>query len=176
MSATPSQIGTGDRRRRREQVIMFSIGAQKFAIAAAAVQEIKSTDSLAGSAVEIERPSLPKVRHTVARGRRTYYVLSGCAHFGLSATRPAMVLILRDYPVAVLVDGVEGMTDISTVAALPLAFQGAERTWYRGLVTLKDRVVPLIYPGGFLTVEEIHMLDGEDAAQAPTGGVEGVSA
>ena len=176
MKAAPSQIGTTRGRPRRESVIVFSIAAQTFAIAAAAVREIKSTDSLAGSAVEIERPSLSKVRHMIARGRRTYYVVSACVHFALSVTRPALLLILRDHPVAVLVDAVEGMTEITSVAALPLAFQGAERAWYRGLVTLKDRVVPLIYPGGFLTPEEIHMLDSEDATQVPAGGVEGVSA
>src|ERR1700735_3806121 len=119
-----------------EAMILFCIANQTFAIAADAVQEIRSTDSLGGSAIEIEQAELPKVRHLVERSHRTYYVVSGCAHFGLRVTRPTLVLILRQIRTAVLVDSIERMADVSRVHALPQAFQGAERHWYRGLIYL----------------------------------------
>jgi len=147
------------RSRSTEAVILFCIGTQTFAIAADAVQEIRSTDSLATAAVEMELAEVPKVRHLVERSHRTYYVVSGCAHFGLRATRPTLVLILRQIRTAVLVDSIERMAEIPTVHALPQAFQGAERHWYRGLTYLEDRVIPVIKPDGFLTPQEFARLD-----------------
>ena len=123
------------------------------------MQEIRSTDSLAGAAIEIEQAEVPKVRHLVERGQRTYFVVSGCAHFGLRVTRPTLVLILRQIRAAVLVDSIERMAEIPTVHALPQAFQGAERKWYRGLTYLEDRVIPVINPDGFLTPQEFARLD-----------------
>jgi len=142
-----------------EAVILFCIANQTFAIAADAVQEIRSTDSLGGAAIEIEEADVPKVRHLVERARRTYYVVSGCSHFGLRLTRPTLVLILRQIRAAVLVDSIERMADVSKIHPLPRAFEGEERKWYRGLTYLEDRVIPLIHPGGFLTVEEFARLD-----------------
>jgi len=102
------------RSRSTEAVILFCIGTQTFAIAADAVQEIRSTDSLANpAAVEMELAEVPKVRHLVERSHRTYYVVSGCAHFGLRVTRPTLVLILRQIRTAVLVDSIERMADVS---------------------------------------------------------------
>src|SRR5580693_5024131 len=88
--------------RPREQVAVFSIGQYSFVISAASVQEIRSTDSLGGSVVDLDRPVSRKVRHIVERDARTYYVVSGCEHFHLRTSRPATVLILRSAPVAVL--------------------------------------------------------------------------
>lgn len=147
------------RARASEAVILFCIANQTFAIAADAVQEIRSTDSLGGAAIEIEQADVPKVRHLVERARRTYYVVSGCAHFGLRVTRPTLVLILRQIRAAVLVDSIERMADITKIHPLPRAFEGEERKWYRGLTYLEDRVIPVIHPGGFLTVEEFLRLD-----------------
>ena len=147
------------RARHPERVILFFVSNQLFAIAADAVQEIRCTDSLAGAAVEIENSQLPKVRHTVERGRHTYYVVNGCVHFGLPVTRPALVLILRQLRVVVLVDRIERMAEISGVYALPAAFAGDERRWYRGLAYLDDMVIPVINPAGFLTAEQFQLLD-----------------
>lgn len=147
------------RARASEAVILFCIANQTFAIAADAVQEIRSTDSLGGAAIEIEQADVPKVRHLIERARRTYYVVSGCAHFGLRVTRPTLVLILRQIRAAVLVDSIERMADVTKIQPLPRAFEGAERKWYRGLTYLEDRVIPVIHPGGFLTVEEFARLD-----------------
>jgi chemotaxis signal transduction protein len=147
------------RARSTEAVILFCIGTQTFAIAADAVQEIRSTDSLATAAIEMELAEVPKVRHLVERSHRTYYVVSGCDHFGLRVTRPTLVLILRQIRTAVLVDSIERMADVASVHALPQAFQGEERHWYRGLIYLEDRVIPVIKPDGFLKPEEFARLD-----------------
>ena len=156
------------RARASEAVILFCIANQTFAIAADAVQEIRSTDSLGGKAIEIEQAEVPKVRHLVERARRTYYVVSGCAHFGLRVTRPTLVLILRQIRAAVLVDSIERMADVATIHPLPRGFQGEERKWYRGLTYLEDRVIPVINPGGFLTVEEFGRLDQAAAVSIAT--------
>ena len=156
------------RTRASEAVILFCIANQTFAIAADAVQEIRSTDSLGGTAIEIEQAEVPKVRHLVERARRTYYVVSGCAHFGLRVTRPTLVLILRQIRAAVLVDSIERMADVATIHPLPRGFQGEERKWYRGLTYLEDRVIPVINPGGFLTVEEFARLDQAAAVSIAT--------
>jgi chemotaxis signal transduction protein len=142
-----------------ERVILFYVSGQIFAISAEAVQEIRSTDSLAGSAIEIENSELPKVRHTFERGRQTYYVVNACLHFHLPVERPALVLILRQQRVAVLVDRIDRMAEILAVYALPDAFAGEERRWYRGLTYLDDTVIPVIDPAGFVSAEEFGSLD-----------------
>jgi chemotaxis signal transduction protein len=159
--------------RKSEAVILFSIAGRMFVIAADAVQEIRSTDSLAGAAVEMEQPGLPKVRHTLDRGNKTYYVVNAGAHFGLPVTRPTLVLILRQFRAAFLVDRIERLAEIVTVHPLPRAFTGEEKRWYRGLAHLDDRVIPVIQPSGFLTPEEFHQLDRSTrlaAAQRETEG------
>lgn len=145
--------------RRPEAVILFTVANQLLAIAAEAVQEIRSTDSL-GSALEIEQQEIAKVRHTIERGHRTYYVVNACAHFGSRVVRPTLVLMLRQIRAAILVDKIERMAEISGLHALPRAFSGAERQWYRGLAYVDDQVIPVVNPLGFLTAEEFGRLDG----------------
>jgi len=147
------------RARHAERVILFFVSGQLFAISAEAVQEIRSTDSLAGAAVEIENPELPKVRHVVERGGQVYCVVNACLHFGLPVARPGLVLILRQMRVAVLVERIERMAEISAVYALPAAFIGDERHWYRGLSYLDDGVIPVIDPAGFLRPAEFQRLE-----------------
>jgi chemotaxis signal transduction protein len=161
------------RARKPETVVLFVVANQTFAIAADAVQEIRSTDSLAGAAIEIDQIEIGKVRHTVERGRRTYFVVNAGMHFGLPVTRPTLVLILRNQRVAVLIDRIERMAEISGVHPLPLAFSGDERRWYRGLAQVDDLVIPVIRPDGFLTEEEFRTLDlavQGSASQLPLDG------
>jgi chemotaxis signal transduction protein len=148
--------------RRPEAVILFTVANQLFAIAAEAVQEIRSTDSL-GAALEIEQREIPKVRHTIERGHRTYYAVNACAHFGLRVVRPTLVLMLRQIRAAILVDKIERMAEISGLHALPRAFTGAERQWYRGLAYVDDQVIPVVNSLGFLTAEEFGRLDSATA-------------
>jgi hypothetical protein len=144
---------------RSETVILFFVANQMFAIAANSVQEIRSTDSLAGAANELDGSALPQVRHTIERARRTYYVVNAGMHFGLPVTRPSLVLILRQLRVAVLVDRIERMAEVSAVYPLPQAFQGEELRWYRGLAYVGDLVVPVVETTGFLTPAEFQLLD-----------------
>jgi chemotaxis signal transduction protein len=166
--STPSH-----RLRKPETMVLFLVANQMFAIAADSVQEIRSTDSLAGAANEIEQPELPKVRHTIERGHRIYYVVNAGTHFGLPVTRPALVLILRQLRTAVLIDRIERMAEISTVYPLPLAFTGEESRWYRCLAYVDDLVIPVVQPSGFLTAKEVQRLDRATKAAASQRELEG---
>lgn len=148
--------------RPREQVAVFSIAEYSFAISAASVQEIRSTDSLGGTVVDLDRPVMRKVRHIVERDARSYYVVSGYEHFHLPQSRPTTVLILRNAPVAVLVDRIEEMAEMRVLLALPQSFQGEERTWYRGLTVLDRKVLPVANPLGFLTAVELQHLEEQN--------------
>jgi chemotaxis signal transduction protein len=145
--------------RRGEPAILFSVGHQMFAISAQTVQEIRSTDGLAGEASEIKAPLLASVRHTLEHGRRNLYVVNACAHFDLPVARPALVLILRKIRVAVLVDRIERMADIPALYPLPKVFRGHERRWYRGLTYVDDQVIPVVDPQGFISAPEFEQLD-----------------
>jgi hypothetical protein len=61
--------------------------------------------------------------------------------------------------VALLVDGIEKMPTMSRLQALPGAFCHEERAWYRGLTVLDQNVIPVVNPCGFLTAEELALLD-----------------
>jgi len=148
--------------RPREQVAVFSIGQYSFVISAAAIQEIRSTDSLGGAVMDLDRPVLRKVRHIVERDSRSYYVVSGYEHFRLPQSRPTTVLILRNAPAAILVDQIEEMAEMRVLLALPHSFVGEERTWYRGLTVLDRRVLPVVNPIGFLSSRELKQLEDQN--------------
>lgn len=148
--------------RRREQIAVFSIGQYSFVVSAASVQEIRSTDGLGGTIVELDRPVLRKVRHIVERDARSYYVVSGYEHFDLPPSRPTTVLILRGAPAAVLVDRIEEMAEMRVLLELPQSFRGEERTWYRGLTVLERKVLPVVNPSGFLTPRELLQLEEQN--------------
>jgi chemotaxis signal transduction protein len=170
MTQTADQSQVPRHASRREQTVMFSISGRTFLISAGAVQEIRSTDGLGGVVTELERPVLRKVRHIVERDARAYYVVSGCEHFHLPLSRPTSVLILRNAPVAVLVDRIEEMAEIRVLLALPRSFQGEERAWYRGLTVLERRVLPVVNPLGFLTPAELQRLEEQNPVLLQAGG------
>jgi chemotaxis signal transduction protein len=153
--APPAKQGAA----RTEQIILFRVGGQLFAISSASVQEVRSADSLGGSTTELSQPGLRKVRHVVRRGGDTVYVINGAMHFGLPATPATLVFVLRHTRTALLIDGIEKMTTMTRLQALPKAFCHEERQWYRGLTTLDQSVVPVVEPEGFLTPEEMALLD-----------------
>jgi len=144
---------------RTEQIILFRASNQIFAISSASVQEVRSVDSLAGAAVEVNEGSLAKVRHAIQRGDRNLYVVNAPLHFGLRPTPAALIFLLRKSRVALLVDGIEKMTTMSRLQALPGAFCHEERAWYRGVTVLDQNVIPVVNPSGFLTSEELALLD-----------------
>jgi len=144
---------------RSEQIILFRIGEQLFALSSSSVQEVRSADSLSGGAYEINAPGIDKVRQFVRRGPNTLFLVSGSAHFGLSAPDGILAFVLRNTRTALLVDCIEKMTAMTRLQALPLSFCDEERQWYRGLTALDQTVVPVVRPEGFLSDEELMLLD-----------------
>jgi chemotaxis signal transduction protein len=148
---------------RSEQIILFRVSGQLFAISSSSVQEVRSADSLARAAAEIAAPVLKKVKYIVRRGDKSLYVVNGALHFGLPASPGVLVFVLRSTRTAVLLDGIEKMSTMTMLQALPQAFCHEERRWYRGLTALDQNVVPVVNPEGFLTEEELSLLDGSMA-------------
>jgi len=144
---------------RSEQIILFLVSGQLFAVSSASVQEVRGVDSVSAGATDIDVPSLPKVRHAVRRGDKSLFVVNGAAHFGLPASPGTLVFVLRETRTALLVDSIEKMTTMNKLQALPLSFCHEERRWYRGLVALDQTVVPVVHPQGFLSPEELALLD-----------------
>jgi len=164
---------------RSEQIILFRCGNQVFAISSASVQEVRSVDGLAGSPQEIHEPSIPKVRHMFRRGDRNLYVVNGALHFGLRPSPASLLFLIRKSRTALLIDGIEKMTAMTRLQALPNAFCHEERLWYRGLTVLDQIVVPVVNPAGFLTSDELFQLDAVAsrlaAPEFPAGGEMGLS-
>jgi chemotaxis signal transduction protein len=144
---------------RTEQIILFRVSGQLFAVSSSSVKEVRAADSLTTSALEVSHPSLGKVKQVVRRGGKPLFIVSGALHFGLPPAPAALVFVLRNTQTALLIDGIEKMTTMTRLQALPQAFCHEERQWYRGLTALNQSVVPVVAPEGFLTPEEIEILD-----------------
>jgi hypothetical protein len=112
---------------------------------------------------------LRKVRHSIRRGDRTQYIVNAALHFGLQPQPASLVFFLRRTRTALLIDGIEKMTTMSRLQSLSLAFQGEERNWYRGLTTLDQAVVPVVHPEGFLSLEELTILEAAQLAADAQG-------
>ena len=162
---------------RAEQIILFRIGEQLFALSSSSVQEVRSADSLSGGAATISAPSVDKVTQFVRRGQNTLFLVSGAKHFGLPVPEGILAFVLRNTRTALLVDSIEKMTAITRLQALPLSFCHEERQWYRGLTALDQTVVPVVRPEGFLSDDELMMLDAALPAPEVLGeGTEGAEA
>jgi chemotaxis signal transduction protein len=144
---------------RTEQIILFRVSGQTFAISSASVQEVRSVDNIAGMARDLPESHLKKVRHSIRRGDRTLYIVNAAIHFGLQPQPASLVFFLRRTRTALLIDGIEKMTTMTRLQALSHAFQGEERNWYRGLTALDQAVVPVVHPEGFLSLEELTLLE-----------------
>lgn len=160
---------SGRRHSRSEQVVLFSIAGQMFAISANAIQEIRTTESIAAVALELCSPAVPKVRHCLRRETDSVYIVSGYAHFGLNVSRPSQVILLRKQRIAILVDSIDRMETMKYLMNLPPGFCGPERLWYRGITLIMDRVVPVLNPSGVLTATEIAQLDAEVESKFGSG-------
>lgn len=154
-AAQPAKGAAG----RSEQMILFRIGQQIFAISASSVQEIRSSDAFSGIAADVPEPSLRKVTYVPRRGRPPIYIVHGGLHFGLSLPQGALVFLLRNRRSALRVDSIERMAAFSRLMALPNAFFGEERNWYRGFVALDDGIVPVVNPDGLLRPDELEQLE-----------------
>jgi len=153
--AAPAKPGSA----KSEQIILFRVSGQLFAVSSASVQEVRGVDSLSGAAEEISAPGLRKVRHVLRRGDRSLFIVNGAMHFGLHAAEGTLLFVLRKTRTALLIDGIEKMTSMTRLQALPLSFCHEERGWYRGLTALDQTVVPVVHPEGFLSPEELALLD-----------------
>ena len=102
---------------------------------------------------------MDKVHQFVRRGNNIIFLVNGAAHFGLSAPEGILAFVLRNTRTALLVDSIEKMTSMTRLQALPLSFCHEERQWYRGLTALDQTVVPVVRPEGFLSDDELTMLD-----------------
>jgi chemotaxis signal transduction protein len=154
---------------RTEQIILFRVSGQLFAVSSASVKEVRSVDTLSGAAKEIAQAGLRKVRHIVQRGEHSLYVVNGAMHFGLPPFAPALVFVLRRTRTALLVDGIEKMTTMTRLQALPQAFCNDERDWYRGVTAIDQTVVPVVKPEGFLTPDELFLLDSSLQSNGSAG-------
>jgi chemotaxis signal transduction protein len=150
---------------RTEQIILFRVSGQLFAISSASVQEVRSVDSLAGVSSDIHQPTIRKVRQVLHRGDKSLYVVNTAIHFGLPVSSANLVFVLRKTRTALLVDTMERMATMSRLQALPLAYCHEERRWYRGLTALDQTVLPVVDAQGFLTGEEFSLLDAAFSAQ-----------
>lgn len=153
--AAPSKVSPA----KTEQLILFRVSGQLFAISSASVQEVRSADSMSGAATDISVPGVRKVRHVVRRGDRSLFIVNGAMHFGLHPSAGPLLFVLRKTRIALLIDGIDKMTTMTRLQALPLSFCHEERTWYRGLTALDQTVVPVVRPEGFLSPEELTLLD-----------------
>jgi chemotaxis signal transduction protein len=140
-------------------VILFVIGGVTFAIAANAVDEIRELADIQALPSPIPHQKLAKVRHTLWRQGRRYFVVDGGAHFQMPSTQPTRLMVMRHSPAAVIVDGIDRMQEIQLIQALPEAFSGEELRWYRGLTLIKGRVIPVVHAEAFLTKAEATFLN-----------------
>jgi chemotaxis signal transduction protein len=159
------------RSRRGEAIILFAVGPYRFGISAQAVEEIRNHDGLRSFAHGFARAH--KVRHTLARDRKTYFVVDATMHLRILSSRAARLLVLRDRAVALSVDSIDRMAEITTLHPLPRAFQGEERAWYRGLALIGEDIVPVLEPAVLLSKTELAALEAalpKDVALAKAAG------
>jgi chemotaxis signal transduction protein len=143
-----------------EGVILFTVSGCKFAVAASSVKEIRGRQGLRNSDFPGVSAPADKLRYTLERSGVTYSVVDAARHFGLPPSGAQRILILRNSPVALLVDSTDRMVNIFALHALPRAFTGEERLWYRGLAVIGGEVVPVVNTAAFLSKSENAFLRG----------------
>jgi chemotaxis signal transduction protein len=154
MRISQSLSRNGRKAKAKETVILFSVGRHTFAIAANSIDEIREVAGLRDFDCQV-----PKVKCTLDRQGQQYFVVDAARHFRIAGAAPARLILLRSFPVAVVVDAIDRMQEIHSIQALPEGFSGEERNWYRGLTLLKGSVVPVIRPEAFLTKAEVTLLN-----------------
>jgi len=146
-----------------EDVIMFTVGGFRFAVAAGAVREIRGMEELHPFTLGGISSQIAKLAYTLERRGTTYFVVDAAMHFQLPPSTPSRVLILRNAATGVLVDSTDRIMEITVLHALPHAFTHEERTWYRGLAVVNGAVVPVVNQNAFLSkVEQAILRTGLD--------------
>ena len=157
-----------------QPVILFVVGEHTFAIPASAVTEIQALQELKPLASQVFRYS--KVHHTIVREGRRYWVVDANIHFCMLPTHSSRILLLAESPVAVKVDSIVRMTEMSKLLPLPHSFKGDERNWYLGLALMNGAVVPVVNPSSFLSHFDMNALEAEASAQFDSAEPAGVMA
>jgi chemotaxis signal transduction protein len=147
--------------RRGEPMILFAVGANTFAIAAAEVDEIRDLHDITPKLAALGHTSVKSKLH---RSNRDYIIVDSAAHFQIPPSKPARLLVLRNHPFAITADSIDRMADVSLVRQLPSAFRGLERNWYKGLAVLDGTVIPVVNPAAFLSGAEIAEIRKNGAA------------
>jgi chemotaxis signal transduction protein len=137
--------------RHSEAAILFAVGGHKFAIAATDVDEIRDLHGLEATP---SAGATMKVRYTMQRNRRTCLVVDSSIHFHLLPSKATRILVLRKGAIALTADSIDRMAELTPMVALPQAFKGEERKWYRGLALIDDTVVPVVNPAEILSETE----------------------
>ncbi len=140
--------------RHGQSVILFAVGEQTFAAAASDVDEIRDLHGLIPVGDATRNTSVAKVKFFLERNHRRYYVVDAGLHFRGLKSVPTRLVVLREHPIAVLVDSIDRMTEISTLHSIPKSFCGQERDWYSGLALLNEKVVPVVKMPAFLTMAD----------------------
>jgi len=153
------------RRGNREDVILFAVGPHTFAIGAKAVEKIENMEELRPIKLSAALPKLAKVKHTLDRDK-TYFVVDASTHLLMLPSHAARVLLLRGSSVAVAVDSIDRIAEISAIHPLPHAFIGEERGWYRGVALIQDAVVPVVNAEAFLSAGDLKLLQAALAKTA----------
>lgn len=154
-----------------ETAILFSLSGYRFAIAAGAVDEIRPLAGLKQFQPTVTDPRFAKVKHILERQGRRYFVIDTCALFRVPPSDASRLLLLRNVSAAVMVDSIEQMHEIERIHALPPAFAGEERNWYRGVALIRGKVVPVVNVDAFLTRAEAVLL----SAMAPASDKEALA-
>jgi len=145
------------RRGNREDVILFAVGPPTFAMAATAVETIENMEGLQPIKLSAALPQLAKVKHTLQRDK-TYFVVDASTHLLMLPSHAGRVLLLRGSSIAVAVDSIDRIAEISAIHPLPHAFIGEERGWYRGLALIQDAVVPVVNAEAFLSTGDVKLV------------------
>ena len=139
-------------------MILFSVASQKLAIAAQEVEEIRNTDGLCSLHQGMGPDKVGKVKQVLERDDKFYFVVDANLHLRMLSSRPARLLLMRDADLALSVDAIDRMAEVTVLHPLPRAFRGEERNWYRGLVLIGEDVVPVLNPAVLLSKSELAAL------------------
>ena len=145
--------------RRSEAVILFSVASQKLAIAAQEVEEIRNIEGLRPLHQGLGPGKVSKVKQVLERDEKIYFVVDSNQHLRMLSSRSARLLLMRDAALAVSVDAIDRMAEVTVLHPLPRAFRGEERNWYRGLVLIGEDVVPVLNPASLLSKAELSALE-----------------
>lgn len=145
--------------RRSEAVILFSVASHRLAIAAQAVEEIRNLEGLNPLHQGFGPGKVSKVKSVLQRDNKTYFVVDANMHLRMLSSRPARLLLMRDSSLALSVDAIDRMAEVTVLHPLPRAFRGEERNWYRGLVLIGEDVVPVLNPAALMSKAELSALE-----------------